>query len=154
MGVKRVLNYDPDENVRSRPIYDDPERGDEYFGVFNLQYTGKTTDVANGVLRKVERSDFDAFIAREVGYSLVKISCSPFEGNKADHIEAYALCAPEFYNGRRLVNNDLLPNVPYYKVCKEGASHISEAFLNVWLDTSFLGDGRNVRIWEIEEGIV
>ena len=38
--IKRVLNYDPDENVRSRAIYQDPERGDEYFGVFNLEYTG------------------------------------------------------------------------------------------------------------------
>lgn len=63
------------------------------------------------------------------------------------------MTAPKVYKGRQLVNNDLLPNVPYYKICREGAAAISEAFLELWLDTSFLGDGRTVRQWEKDEGL-
>lgn len=153
-GIKRVLNYDPDENVRSRAIYQDPERGDEYFGVFNLEYTADSKDMANGVMRMVEPEDFENFVKREVGYSLVKIQCQDFGKPNAPILDAYTLAAPLEFNGRKLVNNELLPNVPYYKVCRDGAGHVSQKFLEIWLDTSFLGDGRNVRDWEKEEGLV
>lgn len=152
-GIKRVMNYDPDENVRSREIYQDTERGDEYFGVFNLEYTANSKDIANGVMRTVEPSDFENFVKREVGYSLVKIECRLFENIDDEPFEAYTLVAPLEFNGRKLVNNKLLPNVPYYKICRDGAEHISKQFLEVWLDTSFLGDDRNVREWEKEEGL-
>ncbi|MBO6880903.1 AAA family ATPase [Winogradskyella sp.] len=152
-GVKRYLNYDPDDNVRSRPLYQDPNRGEDYFGAFNLEYTGKISDKANGVIRRIEKADFEKFVNREVGYSLVKIKCQDFGVKDSPFIEAYTLVAPKEYNGRKLVNNDLLPNVPYYKICREGAAAISDEFLQVWLDTSFLGDGRNVRLWEKEEGL-
>ncbi|MBC2844903.1 hypothetical protein [Winogradskyella flava] len=152
-GIKRVLNYDPDENVRSRPIYQDPERGDEYFGVFNIEYSGNGLDRANGVMRTVEPNDFENFVKREVGYSLVKIKCQDFYNPSSPIIDAYTLVAPKVFNGRQLVNNELLPNVPYYKICREGAAEVSDAFLQVWLDTSFLGDGRGVRTWEQEEGL-
>ncbi|MCB4808573.1 hypothetical protein LG651_09940 [Tamlana sp. 62-3] len=153
-GIKRVLNYDPDENVRSRSIYHDPERGDEYFGVFNLEYTGNIQDKANGVLRKVETGDFENFVKREVGYSLVKIRCQDFYNSSSPFTDAYALVAPQKFNGRQLVNNELLPNVPYYKLCRDGSRYVSEKFLEVWLDTSFLGNGKNVRDWEKEEGLI
>ncbi|MAB47605.1 MAG: hypothetical protein CMC05_03140 [Flavobacteriaceae bacterium] len=153
-GVKRILNYDPDENVRSRAIYQDPDRGNEYFGVFNLDYTGDYKNKVNGVMRKVEVEDFDNLVKREVGYSLVKIQCQDFNNSKAPLVEAYTLVAPLNFNGRQLVNNELLPNVPYYKVCRDGAKHVSEQFLEVWLDTSFLGNGKNVRDWEKEEGLI
>ena len=152
-GIRRVLNYDPDEHVRSRAIYQDPERGDEYFGVFNLEYTGRIDDAANGVMRVVEQADFENFVRREVGYSLVGIQCRDFEKSDSPLIEAYTLVAPPYFDGRKLVNNDLLPNVPYYRVCRDGAAHISEKFLEVWLDTSFLGNGLNVRDWEQAEGL-
>jgi hypothetical protein len=152
-GVKRVMNYDPDENVRSRAVYQDPDRGDSYFGVFNMEYTGNKNDKANGVMRVVEKSDFENFVAREVGYSLVKITCKSFDIRNEEPIEAYTLVAPLTYNGRQLVNNKLLPNVPYYILCRNGAEAVSPKFLEAWLDTSFLGDGRTVRAWEKEEGL-
>lgn len=153
-GIKRVLNYDPDENVRSRAMYQDLDRGDKYFGVFNLEYTGNLMDKANGVIRNVEEKDYENFVKREVGYALVQIRCKPFDDLDARAVEAFALVAPIEFNGRKLVNNNLLPNVPYYKVCRDGAAHVSQEFLEVWLDTSYLGDGRNVRAWEKEEALV
>ncbi len=152
-GVKRILNYDPDEIVRSRPLYQDPERGEKYFAAFNVEYTANEKDKVNGVLRKIEKSDFASFIARERGYSMVKIKCTSFEKESNETFEAFTLCAPEFFENRKLINNQLLPNVPYYKICREGASQISEEFLQMWLETSFLGDGRNVMEWEKEEDI-
>ena len=152
-GIKRILNYDPDENVRSRAIYHDADRGEEYFGAFNIEYTGKDEDKANGVMRVVEKADFENLVTREVGYSLVKIKCQLFGKSDSKFIEAYTLVAPLVYNGRQLVNNALLPNVPYYKVCREGAAEVSEKFLEVWLNTSFLGDGRSVRTWEKDENL-
>ncbi len=150
-GIKRILNYDPDEKVRSRPLYQDPLRGEEYFAAFNVEYTQDVKDKANGVLRKIEKSDFESFVSRERGYSLVKIICESFGKENPKTYEAYTLCAPEYFQGRKLVNNQLLPNVPYYKICKQGAAEVSDDFLEVWLDTSFLGDGRNVREWEKDE---
>jgi len=152
-GVKRILNYDPDEMVRRRSVYQDPERGEKYFAAFNLEYTANDKDKVNGVLRKIQKSDFTSFVARERGYSMVKIKCISFEQENNDFFEAYALCAPEYFKNRKLINNKLLPNVPYYKVCREGASKISQEFLQMWLETSFLGDGRNVIEWEKEENI-
>jgi|GEM_PF-1927958 len=152
-GVRRVLNYDPDENVRSRPLYQDPERDDTYFGAFNLEHTGEIADAVNGVLRRVHKQDFESFVSREVGYDLVKIVCQDFDTPNAPFREAYTLVAPNEFNGRKLVNNELLPNVPYYTICREGAAAVSDSFLKVWLDTSFVGDGRNVKDWETDEGL-
>lgn len=151
-GIKRILNYDPDETVRSRPLYHDPERSDNYFAAFNVQYTKNSNDLVNGVLRKIRKSDFESLVTRERGYSLVKINCVSFDPLNRTEFEAYTLCAPEFFNGRKLINNDLLPNVPYYRLCKKGAADISKEFLKLWLETSFLGDGRNVLDWEKDEG--
>lgn len=150
-GVKRILNYSPDENVRKRSGYNDPDRGEQYSAAFNIELTKKPEDRANGVLRLIRKSDFEAFVAREVGYSLIKIPCLPFDGDNQTIIEAYTLCAPHFYNDRQLVDNTLMPNVPYYNVCKKGALDISQDFLDEWLATSFIGDGRNVSDWEADE---
>lgn len=61
IGVKRILNYDPDEEVRSRRIYQDPDRDDTYFGAFNIEYTGHGQDRANGVIRRVPKIGFRRF---------------------------------------------------------------------------------------------
>lgn len=150
--IKRILNYSPDEIVRSRPLYHDPNRGDRYSAAFNIIHTKKISDKVNGVLRKIKRKDFESLITRERGYSLIKVKCESFGSITREKYEAYALSAPVYYNDRKLIDNKLLPNVPYYKICKKGASDISEDFLKLWLETSYLGDGRNVVDWEKDEG--
>lgn len=150
-GVKRVFNYDTDEVVRARPVYQDPKRGEPYFAALNAE---KYDDFqANGVLIEVISDDYENFIKRERGYQLIEIDYSEFGKNEIKG-KCYTLCAPDFFNGRKLVNNDLLPNVPYYLLCREGAAAISKEFLDSWLDTTYISDGRTARQWEQEMRLI
>lgn len=150
-GIKRVFNYSPDATVLARPMYQDPTRGPRYSAALNVQYTGNANDHPNGVLRKITKAELPQLIERERGYHLIKIKCTDFFNLNTTY-EAYALSAPEYFENRQLIDNSLLPKVPYYRICKQGAAEISDDFLAHWMATTFIGDGRPVAEWEVEEG--
>ena len=48
-----------------------------------------------------------------------------------------------------LSDDSILPHKGYYNVCRDGAAKISDEFLDYFLETSFLADGKTkVKEWE------
>ncbi|AEL26920.1 gamma-glutamylcyclotransferase family protein [Cyclobacterium marinum] len=150
--VKRVFNYYLDENIRQRPVYKDLNRGEPYLAALNI-VEGDGYQ-ANGVLFEVNSDEFPEFIKREIGYNLIEITYSPFGfRNSKRRFKCYTLSAPNDFKGKKLVDNDLLPNIPYYLLCRSGAEAVSKEFLDVWLNTTYLGTGQTAKIWENEANI-
>lgn len=149
-GIVRLFDYDMPREVKQRSAYDLDDGKPLERGLLNARFTGALTDGANGVLMDVPLDDIEALRKREVGYDLRPVLCLPWGDLSAKPSMAYVLsCAGRSWEGQMLSNRDLLPHAGYYRLCRDGAASISEAFLDYWLDTTFLADGEtSARAWE------
>jgi hypothetical protein len=65
---------------------------------------------------------------------------------------AFVLCCNyEFWQGKRYVDNTLMPFKPYYRLCRAGAEMVWPVFLNFYLKTCFLAD-RSTTALDLEAG--
>ncbi|MDZ4753096.1 MAG: hypothetical protein SGJ11_01200 [Phycisphaerae bacterium] len=53
---------------------------------------------------------------------------------------------------RGCVDRSIRPCRPYYTLARASAAAVSPAFLEFFLDTTYLNDGSSVREWEQEHG--
>ena len=139
-GMKRLFDYDPPAEVKSRSIYngtlDSIDRG-----LFNVQFTGFLSDIINGVYFEVDIDQIEAFREREIGYNLKKIIALEWS-EKSKILECYALgCERNIRNGQPMTNEKLLPNAKYWEVCLSGANAISKEFGDLLTETYYLADG-------------
>jgi len=52
----------------------------------------------------------------------------------------------------RRTDTNLHPHQAYYEICRQGAAQLGQEFLSLWLNTTFLGDGKtSVKEWETKE---
>ena len=105
----------------------------------------------NGRIMEVPFSDLDKLRKREYGYNLRPVAYVSW-GNQSEVGLAYILCAEdEFVNEIKVVDSTLLPYPPYLEVCRAGALSVSKDFLEVFEETTFLGDGETqLKNWEYE----
>ena len=148
-GIKRLLDYNMPDELRSRSIYEFIEN-EQSIGLFNARFTGSITDSANGALIEVSLDEIASLRKREVGYDLRPIVCIPWGNQKGKIMNAYTLgCSGRMWKGKMLSDSTILPHKGYYKVCREGASKISNKFLEYFLETSYIADGKTkVKDWE------
>ena len=139
-GCRRVFNYRMPEAVLQR--YGVPPSS-PCKAALNVVRTGNVHDLVNGMLITVHVADIPALKQREFGYDLVPVHCVPWED--AEHgplTAAYILSAPdaaplpEF----QVTDASLLPEPAYARLCVEGAAEVSSAFLEMYLQTTYLAD--------------
>ncbi len=96
--------------------------------------------------------EIEALRAREIGYDLRPIACLPWNNFDGDATIAYGLgCSGRLWQGHRLSNAELQPHPVYYQLCRDGAETLGAAFLDYFLDSSFLADGETaIRDWEAD----
>jgi cation transport regulator ChaC len=97
-----------------------------------------------GVLFDVAIDDIPALRAREVNYDLWPVRFRWFDSpDDADTMHAYILYRPN------PPADPMLPHPRYYRVCREGAESLGHAFLDHYLDSTFLQDRvTTIRAWE------
>jgi hypothetical protein len=142
-GVVRLFNFEMPDAVRVRyGALDDPLAR----GLLNAQVTGFMSDIANGVLIEVDVNEIEPLREREVGYDLRPVTCIEWErGAHGMPCLAYVLSCPDrLWKGRPLTNPELRPHRQYFQQCLDGAASIAQAFLNFWMDTTFLADGEKL----------
>jgi predicted ATPase/tetratricopeptide (TPR) repeat protein len=139
-GVLRLFNFEMPDAVKVR--YLAPENPLER-GLLNAQVTGFMSDVANGVLIEVGLDEIESLRSREVGYDLRMVACIEWDEKVGRNPTlAYILSCPDrLWKGKLLTNSELHPHRDYLEQCCEGAGAISGAFLQFWLNTTFLADG-------------
>jgi len=130
-GVRRVFNY-----KMPRP----------WSGKTCLNVEPDPTGIANGVVCDLMRPSLNSFRQRERGYDLLPITCVVIEPgeNHGKIVGAWACSAsdPKFVD-------TLPPDELYYRECRRAAAEISPRFLDMYLKTTFLPDGRNAKQFEL-----
>lgn len=132
-GVQRRFDYDP-----GLERYGVPPTPDER-AMLNLTYTGDMSDIVNGVIVDMSKEDLIALSEREIGYDLIPVIVvnwdNALESNKPTLYTAYTFSAPSH------VNPDLLPRPDYYERVVNGARAYGDDYLELWYNTTYLGDG-------------
>ena len=149
LGARRVFNYViPEPLLRSYGTNFPPRER----AALNLDYTRSPTDALNGRLLKVAPADIAALRKREFGYDLRPVVCARWGDWEAPPFTAYVLVAVEgTRDGRQVIDNDALPHPLYAGLCRAGAHAVSDAFLRLYQETTFLADRKtSLAQWEKE----
>ena len=149
LGARRVFNYViPQARLKS------------YGGNFplreraalNVDYTRSAADALNGRLLAVAPADIAALREREFGYDLRPVICIRWGDWEAAPFTAYVLVAAKgTRDGQQVIDDNALPHPVYAGLCRAGAHAVSEAFLRLYLETTFLADRKtSLAAWEKE----
>lgn len=149
LGARRVFNYVMPEALLKSYGGNFPPRER---AALNVDYTRSSADALNGRLLTVAPVDIAALRKREFGYDLRPVFCVRWGEWEAKPFTAYVLVAAEgTVGGRQVIDNDALPHRLYAGLCRAGAHAVSEAFLQLYLETTFLADRKtNLAEWEKE----
>lgn len=135
-GAKRVYNYvmSPASlsryNVETLPY----ERG-----VLNTLATGLATDYFNGISIRIHRDDFARFTEREFAYDLIPVVTLPWNNPHGPLELAYSLsCREEYFEGRQMLSNELVPHPAYHELCANACREISSDFLTCFEQTTWV----------------
>ena len=148
-GVRRIFNYNVNpESIKKR--YGQPTRPNDT-AALNIFSTGDYSDVVNGVVFCVNQEDLEEMIQREVGYDLIPVPVV-FWDEFVNHsvrgtrvMIAYAFRA----SLDKYMDVAINPIPGYAHVSMEGASQHGSDFLELWIETTYLSDGKTpFRKWE------
>ena len=147
LGARRVFNYLI------------PQRRLKFYGkvgnrreraALNVDYARSPSYALNGRLLAVKASDLAALREREFGYDLRPVPCVRWGNWDAAPFVAYVLVAPAAARaGKKVIDNNALPNPAYARLCRAGARAVSENFLRLYLNTTYLADRKTTLAeWE------
>jgi hypothetical protein len=147
LGARRVFNYVIP--VAKLKAYGGTFRPREH-AALNVDYTQSEANAVNGRLFSVPAADIPPLRAREFGYDLRPVACLPWNDQNAKPFTAFVLVAVKpAQNGRQVLDDEALPHPPYYRVCRKGVRAVSEAFLQLYLQTTYLADRTTTLVeWE------
>lgn len=141
-GVRRVFNYPIPPGNRSYggggPAAGRP-------AALNVRQTYDIGDMVNGVLIDIGRTQLPDLCRRELNYDLVPVACLDWNRPESSPFRASILSCPETLcqeDGSTGTSDRLVPQPDYLRVCRQGAAEFGAAFLDLWLATTFLADGR------------
>lgn len=143
-GTKRIFNYRMPEKILRYGHSNNPIN----LAALNVRYTGKKDDLINGILVKLPINLISNFRDREIGYDLIPIVYTDWNNNRL--CKTYILrCPDEIRDGKKRTNYSIKPHLYYYDVCRSGAESLGKDFLDFWLNTTYLADGKtSVSEWE------
>ncbi len=147
-GAMRVFNY------RMTPAYLNERYGtplnSNYIAALNCERTGKTGDRFNGILTHIAPDHFEAFRDREKDYALEPVVYQPWSRPDSKPEVAYLLeLLPGDGGESDRYDRNILPHIAYTRLCQEGAHAISERFLEVFNETTWLAD-KETRLSQFE----
>jgi hypothetical protein len=141
-GVRRVFNFVlEDKNYADHGGLYRRSEFENHVATLNIQETGKSEDIVNGVLMQVSNNDVDGLAEREAGYDIISVVYSLVESPQTVS-RAYIFTARQGSSdiGHR-VRNDVLPNESSLETCLSGARDYGEEFLDTWIRHCYLADG-------------
>ena len=129
-GIRRLFNRDiPEKLIVAR--YGALEKP-HHRAALNVYHTGNPNDRVNGVVLDVCDEELQALRAREVGYELIPVVVMQGE----EQLVAYTFSAPD-----QFTSSEIEPVPGYYEDVRAGAASYGPAFLDLYLQTTYLADG-------------
>lgn len=117
-------------------------------GMLNIVKTSNVLDVVNGVVMEVDIHDLPRLLEREEGYDLIPILVTDWSAFHKKNTFVFS-CAYTFHAKGEYVSNLILPRPGYYEFTRDAIKDFGEDFYQIWLDTTFLSDGKtSARQWE------
>ena len=143
VGAKRLFNYRiPDAVLKELAELGGPAQPRE-LAALNVIPTGRAADLFNGRVVPVAAADLPALRQREYGYHLRSVTCLRWGAWESEPFAAAVLAAEDpVINGRQVIDNTLEPNPAYVAIVDAGTKAVSESFHELFLDTTFLADGK------------
>lgn len=142
-GLKRVFNYYDDQIDQC--ILGMPTRGYQHERAkLNAVASEDPFHPINGVLYEVDVEELIRLRPRERGYDLVKLHVVDYIDALDVHCmepkitEAWALRATQ----KAQVSTDYVPDINYLNVCAEGVRPYGSEFARLFLNTTYLADGK------------
>jgi len=109
----------------------------------------------NGVIIDVPRDELKALCLREVGYDLIPVVAVLWDeaiecDGQPEFFVAYVLRALDKpHLDKQYTEKDIEPFTAYYEDVKAGAAEYGPDFLDLYLQTTYLADGKtNLKEWE------
>lgn len=122
------------------------------YAALDCKVTHRPEDSFNGILTRVFTKDLEVFREREFAYDLRPVPVFRWFEPDLPPLLAYALdCPAESQNPGHPFTSGSDPLAPYHRLCRDGAASVSPEFLDCFLRTTYLGDGRTpISDWEIK----
>jgi hypothetical protein len=138
VGAVRVFNYViPEDRLKVYPGTHQPRE----IAALNLIYTRSPVEPFNGRLLMLSAADVPALREREFGYDLRPVAAIRWGDWDEQPFVGYVLVAVKrVVKGRQVLDDGILPNPQYARVCYSGAKAVSPDFLRFYLETTYLGD--------------
>jgi len=92
--------------------------------------------------------ELEQLMQREEGYDLIPVVVSKWNDQiegRAHYFIAYTFHAPQKSS---YTSEEILPRPNYYELSRDAAASISPAFAHLWMQTTYLADGRSIADWE------
>ncbi|MDQ8197593.1 hypothetical protein QEH56_05500 [Pelagicoccus enzymogenes] len=126
------------------------------FAALDSKATYKREDRFNGILTRIFLEDIPAFREREFAYDLKPVPAFRWNAPQEPYRIAYTLdCPASGPSEHHPFTADSHPLPEYHKICRDGAENVSIDFLQYFLDSTYLGDGRtSIQRWERESGFL
>ncbi len=139
LGVRRIFNFAlMDENYVDQGGRYERSPHENHISTLNIQYTGQSSDKVNGILLSFSSAETDAIAEREYGYDIVPVD---YEVNDMRE-PAFMFIARKSREIGYRVRDDILPNESALITCLTGAYTYGREFLDMWIRSCFLADGK------------
>ena len=146
LGAKRIYEYIMSPN--GRRVYGE-DTGNGGFGVLNARLSDEPDDWFNGREFLLGVEEFEALLPRESAYDLVPAWAMSWNPSHAEpHLSYFLSCRRDWFGGRKIIQDDLLPHPKYHAVCEEGCRTVSEEFLDAFRASTWV---RSERMNEAED---
>lgn len=140
LGAKRIYEYIMSPN--GRRVYGE-ETGNGGYGVLNARLSDDADDWFNGREFLLGVEEFEALLPRESAYDLVPAWTMSWNPNHVEpHLSYFLSCRRDWFGGRQIIQNDLLPHPKYHAVCEEGCRSVSEEFLDAFRASTWVCNER------------
>ncbi|HWL09786.1 MAG TPA: hypothetical protein VNQ76_15370 [Planctomicrobium sp.] len=140
-NARRVYDYVMSFRSRKRFGLDMPE---SHCGVLNSYVTGDLHDYFNAVRIELSREQLSSFRDREFGYDLLPVLTLQWgeltgQRHPTPRISYILSCRNPTREGRQMVNPGVQPHPLYHRLCQAGCREISEDFLKMFHETTWVG---------------
>lgn len=141
-GVRRVF----DRNVPNTSRWGIPIRPNDT-AMLNLHETDHMSDIVYGIIIEVDSNELKALVDREEGYDLIPVVAMLWDdaldtaNQEPEPFIAYTFHAADAPRRNIFYTNSHINPVPgYAQAAKAGAAQYGNAFLKLWVATTFLAD--------------
>ena len=137
-GYQRIFNIKPHSlsryKLRSHP---------QELAILNVESAQNKR--FNALMYEITEEDLEKLKIRERSFYTKEVQVYSYPDGTKVLTSALLFIGKKLVHGERVVENTYLPIIEYLNLSRDGAREVSEEFLALFDETTYLGDGRTVK---------